>query len=196
MIKQLAANRRAAIHVEAINSNDPLRPDSAQADKLTPLFRTTIRRTRMLTQSGMTTGDMARMVKRRLADANLPTIFSPHSFRVCTLTDLLTQGVPLEDVQRLAFIRHARELGFPLDAVRELLSLSDDADRSCAAADAIARDHLVAVERRIARLTALKTELERMIEQCRGGSIADCHVIEVLADHSHAHCVTDHRAGE
>ena len=96
--------------------------------------------------------------------------------------------------QRLAFIRHARELGFPLEAVRELLSLSDDADRSCAAADAIARDHLVAVERRLARLTALKAELERMIEQCRGGSIADCHVIEVLADHSHAHCLTDHAA--
>ncbi len=97
-------------------------------------------------------------------------------------------------VQRLAFIRHGRELGFPLDAVRELLSLSDDADRSCAAADAVARDHLVAVERRLARLTALKVELERMIEQCRGGSIADCHVIEVLADRSHAHCLTDHGA--
>lgn len=97
-------------------------------------------------------------------------------------------------VQRLAFIRHARELGFPLEAVRELLSLSDDKDRSCAAADAIARDHLVAVERRLARLIALKAELERMIEQCRGGSIADCRVIEVLADHSHGHCLTDHRA--
>ncbi len=94
--------------------------------------------------------------------------------------------------QRLAFIRHARELGFPLDAVRELLSLSDDKDRSCAAADAIAKDHLVAVERRIARLTALKAELERMIEQCKGGRIADCRVIEVVADHSHAHCLTDH----
>ena len=94
--------------------------------------------------------------------------------------------------QRLAFIRHARELGFPLEAVRELLSLSDDKHRSCAAADAIAKDHLVAVERRIARLNALKTELERMIEQCRGGSIADCRVIEVVADHSHGHCLTHH----
>ena len=99
-----------------------------------------------------------------------------------------------QHAQRLAFIRHARELGFPLEAVRELLSLSDDKDRSCAAADAIAKDHLVAVERRIARLTALKTELERMIEQCRGGSIADCRVIEVVADHSHGHCLTDHGA--
>lgn len=96
--------------------------------------------------------------------------------------------------QRLAFIRHARELGFPLDAVRELLSLSDDEDRSCAAADAIARDHLAAVERRIARLNALKAELERMIEQCKGGRIADCRVIEVVADHSHAQCLSDHSA--
>ncbi len=94
--------------------------------------------------------------------------------------------------QRLAFIRHARELGFPLDSVRELLSLSDDRDRSCDAADAIAKDHLAAVERRILRLNALKAELERMIEQCKGGRIADCRVIEVVADHSHAHCLTDH----
>ena len=45
--------------------------------------------------------DICRMVKRRLKDASLPSR-SPHSFRVTTLTDLLEQGVPLEDVQRLA----------------------------------------------------------------------------------------------
>lgn len=72
------------------------------SDKTTPLFRTTIRRTKALTQSGMTAGDMSRMVKRRLAGAGLPTAFSPHSFRVCTITDLLRQGVPLADVQTLA----------------------------------------------------------------------------------------------
>jgi site-specific recombinase XerD len=42
------------------------------------------------------------MVKRRLKDAGLPTIYSPHGFRVTTLTDLLEQGVPLEDAQFLA----------------------------------------------------------------------------------------------
>jgi len=72
------------------------------SDKPSPLFRTTVRRTKQLTQNRMTSGDMARMVKRRLADAGLPTIFSPHSFRVCAITDLLMQGVPLEDVQMLA----------------------------------------------------------------------------------------------
>jgi integrase/recombinase XerD len=42
------------------------------------------------------------MLKRRLQDAGLPARLSPHSFRVATITDLLTQGVPLEEVQYLA----------------------------------------------------------------------------------------------
>jgi site-specific recombinase XerD len=42
------------------------------------------------------------MVKRRMKDAGLPARLSPHSFRVATITDLLKQGVPLEDVQVLA----------------------------------------------------------------------------------------------
>lgn len=92
---------------------------------------------------------------------------------------------------RLAFIRHSRELGFPLEAIRELLGLSDAPDHSCAAADEIARRQLKAVEGRIKRLQALRAELKRMVAQCAGGRIADCRVIEVLADNSHAHCLTD-----
>ncbi|MFZ0097579.1 MAG: helix-turn-helix domain-containing protein [Gemmobacter sp.] len=94
-------------------------------------------------------------------------------------------------LDRLAFIRHARDLGFTLDAIRDLLSLSDRPEQSCDAADAIARAQLAEVERRLARLTALKAELERMVLQCAGGRIADCRVIEVLSDHSL--CATDHR---
>lgn len=94
-------------------------------------------------------------------------------------------------LERLAFIRHSRELGFPLGAIRELLSLADVPDRSCAAADAIAHRQLEAVERRIKRLQALKVELKRMIGQCQGGTICDCHVIEVLADATHGHCQSD-----
>ena len=93
---------------------------------------------------------------------------------------------------RLAFIRHARDLGFPLEAIRDLLSLSDKPDQSCAAADIIAKEQLEAVKARIARLTALKAELERMITQCAQGTIEDCRVIEVLSDH--ALCAGDHRA--
>lgn len=46
--------------------------------------------------------DICRMMKRRLKAAGLPGTYSPHSFRVTTITDLLEQNVPLEDVQYLA----------------------------------------------------------------------------------------------
>jgi DNA-binding transcriptional MerR regulator len=85
--------------------------------------------------------------------------------------------------ERLAFIRHARELGFPLDDIRELLSLSDRPDMSCAAADVIATRQLVSVKDRITRLLALQQELERMLTQCAQGTISDCKVIEVLSNH-------------
>ena len=101
---------------------------------------------------------------------------------------------PQAALDRLAFIRHARDLGFPLDAIRDLLGLSDHPDQSCAAADAIARAQLAEIDSRLARLTALKAELERMVVQCAGGKIADCRVIEVLGDHSL--CATDHRYPE
>ena len=95
------------------------------------------------------------------------------------------------DLERLAFIRHARELGFALEVIRELLDLADNPGRSCDEADAIARRQLVLVEQRIRRLEALRTELGRMIEECSGGRVSECRVIEVLRDHSE--CLTDHR---
>jgi len=69
---------------------------------VTPLFCTARRKARQFTDKSMGVVDVCRMVKRRLRDAGLPGRLSPHSFRVTTITDLLEQGVPLEDVQRLA----------------------------------------------------------------------------------------------
>ena len=94
------------------------------------------------------------------------------------------------ELDRLAFIRHARQLGFSLEAIRELLDLSDQPDRPCHEADAIARRQLKQVEQRLARLEALRTELKRMVHECSGGQTADCRVLEVLRDHSE--CLTDH----
>ena len=73
-----------------------------QAEPRSHLFRTTLGRTKRLTENSMTAGDMGRMVKRRMRDAGLPSRLSPHSFRVATITDLLLQGIPLQDVQILA----------------------------------------------------------------------------------------------
>lgn len=89
-----------------------------------------------------------------------------------------------QDALRLTFVRHARELGFSLPAIRDLLKLTDNRDQSCAEADAIARRHLAEVEVRLDRLMALRQELQRMTEQCRGGRIDDCRVIEALSNHA------------
>lgn len=89
------------------------------------------------------------------------------------------------DLRRLAFIRHARELGFEIDAIRTLLSLQDHPDQPCATADAIARARLAEVEQRMAKLKALKAELERMVNACAKGRVAQCQVIETLAKHHH-----------
>ncbi|MGJ0622229.1 MAG: MerR family transcriptional regulator [Methylocystis sp.] len=87
-----------------------------------------------------------------------------------------------EDVDRLRFIRKSRELGFSLDAIRNLLSLAHDPNRDCAAADRLCSAHLNEVRGKIAALRRLERELGRMVEQCRGGRIADCRVIEALSD--------------
>jgi DNA-binding transcriptional MerR regulator len=85
-------------------------------------------------------------------------------------------------LRRLTFIRHARELGFEIDAIRTLLALQDQPRQSCATADEIARARLAEVQQRIASLTALKAELERMVASCAHGSVDQCRVIEILAD--------------
>lgn len=96
-----------------------------------------------------------------------------------------------QHLERLAFIRHSRELGFSLDAIRELLSLTDEPERSCAAVDHIAKRQLQQVESRIARLQTLAIEFKRMIRRCRGGRVAECRIVEALADH--AQCSTEHQ---
>lgn len=92
-----------------------------------------------------------------------------------------------KSIARLAFIRHARELGFNIEAIRALLSLQDNPDQSCSVADRIASVRLAEVEERIASLSALRTELQRMLEECACGRVAECRVIETLADNSHRH---------
>ncbi|MBP2301844.1 MerR family transcriptional regulator [Azospirillum picis] len=93
-------------------------------------------------------------------------------------------------VRRLRFIRHARELGFEVDAIRQLLTLADHPEQPCEAADALARAHLADIESKIRRLQALRAEVRQMVNQCAQGEVRSCHVIEVLADH--AHCLHEH----
>ncbi|MBW7920893.1 MAG: helix-turn-helix domain-containing protein [Rubellimicrobium sp.] len=96
-------------------------------------------------------------------------------------------------LSRLCFIRHARELGFPLDAIRDLLRLAAHPDQPCEAADQIAGEQLAAVRARIGQLKALEGELARMVASGAHGTVGECRVIEVLGNH--ALCARDHGAG-
>jgi Cu(I)-responsive transcriptional regulator len=84
-------------------------------------------------------------------------------------------------LERLSFVRRARDLGFTLDQVRELLQLADGPERPCDAVDRVARQHLEEVERKIADLEALRHELRDLIGQCRHGTVAECRIIGALS---------------
>ena len=73
----------------------------AEDAKAAPLFRAADK-TKRLIKDDYGAHSIRQMMKRRLSDAGLPELFSPHSFRVTVVTDLLNRNVPLEDVQYLA----------------------------------------------------------------------------------------------
>jgi len=93
------------------------------------------------------------------------------------------------DLERLTFIRHARELGFSVESIRELILLQTMPEDTCASVDTIARKHLDEVRRRLTQLKALECELERMVNHCEGGEIASCAVLSTLANHQA--CIAD-----
>lgn len=86
-------------------------------------------------------------------------------------------------VQRLSFIRHGRELGFPVSAIRELITLQSDPGEDCSVVEAIAEDQLQNVRRRLKQLRALERELKRMVVGCDGGRVETCRILAALNDH-------------
>jgi MerR family mercuric resistance operon transcriptional regulator len=81
---------------------------------------------------------------------------------------------------RLSFIRRARELGFTIGDIRALLGLVDRRAATCGKVYAITGHQLRNVRSKIADLRKLERVLSGMTESCKGGSVPDCPVIEVL----------------
>ncbi len=86
-----------------------------------------------------------------------------------------------EHAYRLRFIRRCRDLGFPVEQVRDLLRLSSEHHESCSEVCVIAQRHLESVEAKLADLQRLASELRRISSTCSGdGPMADCRIIESL----------------
>jgi len=85
-----------------------------------------------------------------------------------------------EDVERLRFISRGRDLGFSLDEIRGLLALDRAPGLSCSEVDAIARAHLDLIRGRVAELSRMATELERIVQQCAGDARDGCAILQAL----------------
>lgn len=84
-------------------------------------------------------------------------------------------------IQKLAFLKRARQLGFSLDDCRQLLSLYEDTDRESADVKALAETHLAEVDARLLELNHLRDTLAELIHSCRGDHRPDCPILADLA---------------
>ncbi|HEX4843463.1 MAG TPA: Cu(I)-responsive transcriptional regulator [Limnobacter sp.] len=86
------------------------------------------------------------------------------------------------DLHVLRFIRHARDLGFSLAHIQELLALWQNTNRPSREVKKLAQAHLDALNAKIRELNAMKSELERLVLCCKGDARPDCPILEGLAD--------------
>jgi MerR family copper efflux transcriptional regulator len=85
------------------------------------------------------------------------------------------------DLHRLGFIRRARDLGFSIEEIRDLLKLWADKRRSSRAVKALTLKHLSDLDEKIAQLAEMRATLAHLAQCCDGGDRPDCPIIESLA---------------
>jgi Cu(I)-responsive transcriptional regulator len=85
------------------------------------------------------------------------------------------------EVHVLRFIRHARNLGFSVKQLAELLGLWMDEHRPSSKVKALAEQHIDELQQKIQELQAMKAELERLVHCCHGDHRPDCPILEQLA---------------
>lgn len=86
------------------------------------------------------------------------------------------------DMQTLAFIKRARNLGFSVQEVRDLLDLWRDKRRKSVAVKALATEHMQAIDLKIEELRAMRKALKELMKRCRGDSRPECPILEHLEE--------------
>jgi len=142
-----------------------------------------------LTPKNLTIGDISRET-----GVKIPTIRYYESIGLLpepprTAGNRRVYGKP--HLERLHFIRQARELGFSIEAIATLTQLAGHPDQPCVDADRIAREHRADIQRKIAQLQALEAELTHLIDHCGHGRAAECQILTALSDPSLPKSCTD-----
>ena len=91
------------------------------------------------------------------------------------------------DVHTLRFVRRARDLGFPVKRIEELLSLWRNRRRESARVKALAQAHIAELDQRIREMTEMRRTLEHLAEACHGDDRPDCPILEGLSEGGHCH---------
>ena len=118
------------------------------------------------------TGISAKMVRHYESLGLLPRV---------TRTDSGYRQYSSQDLHTLAFIKRSRDLGFSLEEVGRLLQLWQDRQRASADVKALARDHIEALNRKIAELAGLRDTLQELVDHCQGDHRPDCPILKDLA---------------
>jgi MerR family copper efflux transcriptional regulator len=86
-----------------------------------------------------------------------------------------------KDVGNLQFIRHARDLGFSLEEIKNLLGLWQDRTRPSREVKSLAQQHLDFLDKKLEEILSMKTALAHLISCCHGDVRPDCPILEGLA---------------
>jgi MerR family copper efflux transcriptional regulator len=84
------------------------------------------------------------------------------------------------DIHRLRFVRRARDFGFPVERIRELLRLWSDRKRPSSEVKRIAETQVAELDARIAQLTALRDSMKDLARRCHGDARPDCPILADL----------------
>ena len=123
-------------------------------------------------QAAKNSGLSAKMIRYYESIALLPSAGrSPSGYRLYSAAD----------IQRLSFIKRARDLGFSLEDVGQLLALWQDQQRPSAAVKALAQAHISELDRRIQELSELRASISMLVNDCQGDQHPDCPILNDLA---------------
>ena len=86
-----------------------------------------------------------------------------------------------QDLNRLAFIKRSRDLGFSLEEVGKLLALWQDRSRASAEVKALAASHIAELNRKISEMTNLRDTLSELAASCHGDDRPECPILRELA---------------
>ena len=89
-----------------------------------------------------------------------------------------------KEVHALRFVRQARDLGFSLEQIAELLALWHNRRRPSRQVKALAEAHIQELEQKLQEIQSMKATLEHLVHCCRGDDRPDCPILETLSDQS------------